>query len=108
MGYLAKQALSNLFFDKGFISGNHYTAERGFSTPTMGEAELKQKILSVSKEKFMLMDYTKYGDDSMVLIAPPDGVDVLITDWHIPEKVIVAFAEKDVKVIAAQPEGVSG
>lgn len=108
VGYLAKQALSNLFFDKGFISGNHYTAERGFSTPTMGEAELKQKILSVSKEKFMLMDYTKYGDDSMVLIAPLDGVDVLITDWHIPEKVIAAFAEKDVKVIAAQPEGASG
>ncbi len=103
VGYLAEQALANFFFDKGFLSGNHFTLERGFSTPTLGEAELKKKLLSISKEKFVLMDSAKFGDDSMVLIAPPEGVDVLITDWHIPRKVIDGFEEKEVKVIAAQP-----
>lgn len=104
VGYLAEQVLSNLFFDKGFLSGNHFTLERGFSTPTLGEAELKRKILSISKEKFMLMDYTKYGDDSMVLIAPPEGIDVLITDWHAPEELGGEFAEKGVKMVAAPQE----
>ena len=46
--------------DKGFISANHFTVERGFSTPTLGEAELKRKILTISKEKIM-PDYTKLG-----------------------------------------------
>ena len=31
VGYLAEQVLGNLFFDKGFISANHFTVERGFS-----------------------------------------------------------------------------
>ena len=104
VGSLAQQALSGLFFDKGFISGNHFTLERGFSTPTLGEAQLKRQVLAASKESFLLMDYTKYGDDSMVQIAPPDGIDVLITDWHMPENVAQGFREKNVKVITAQKE----
>ena len=81
-------------FDKGFISGNHFTVERGFSTPTLGEAELKRKILSISKEKIMMLDYTKFGDDSMVLIARPEDIDVLITDWHAPEELVESFGDK--------------
>ena len=104
VGSLAQQALSGLFFDKGFISGNHFTLERGFSTPTLGEAQLKRQVLAASKESFLLMDYTKYGDDSMVQIAPPDGIDVLITDWHMPESVAQGFREKNVKVITAQKD----
>ena len=101
VGYLAEQVLGNLFFDKGFISGNHFTVERGFSTPTLGEAELKRKILTISKEKIMLLDYTKFGDDSMVLIASPENVDILITDWHAPEELTAGFGDKGVKTIIA-------
>lgn len=104
VGYLSEQTLSGLFFDKGFLSGNHFTLERGFSTPTLGEAELKRKVLSISKEKYMLMDYAKFGDDSMVLIAPPEGIDVLITDWHAPETLEKGFFEKGVKLVAAGRE----
>ena len=100
-GYLAEQVLGNLFFDKGFISANHFTVERGFSTPTLGEAELKRKILTISKEKIMLLDYTKFGDDSMVLIASPENVDILITDWHAPEELTSGFGDKGVKTIIA-------
>ena len=104
VGSLAQQALSGLFFDKGFISGNHFTLERGFTTPTLGEAQLKRQVLAASKESFLLMDYTKYGDDSMVQIAPAEGIDVLITDWHMPESAAEGFREKNVKVITAQKE----
>ena len=101
VGYLAEQVLGNLFFDKGFISANHFTVERGFSTPTLGEAELKRKILTISKEKIMLLDYTKFGDDSMVLIASPENVDILITDWHAPEELTSGFGDTGVKTIIA-------
>lgn len=101
VGSLADQVMSQLFFDKGFITGNHFTLERGFSTPTLPEAAIKQKALSMSKEKYILMDYTKYGDDSLVLIAPADGIDVLITDWHVPELIVRQFIEKGVKLIRA-------
>ena len=101
VGAYAEEMMKTLFFDKGFISANHFTVERGFSTPTLGEAELKRKILTISKEKIMLLDYTKFGDDSMVLIASPENVDILITDWHAPEELTAGFGDKGVKTIIA-------
>lgn len=61
----------------------------------------KRKILTISKEKIMLLDYTKFGDDSMVLIARPEDVDVLITDWHAPDELVAGFGDKGVKTIMA-------
>ena len=84
------------------MTGNHFTLEHGFTTPIPAEAELKRQVLKASKEKFILMDYTKFGDDSLVSIAPPEGVDVLITDWHMPKSVADEFLAKGVKVIAAR------
>lgn len=102
VGSLAAAALDQLYFDKGFVTGNHFTLEHGFTTPIPAEAELKLQVLKASKEKFILMDYTKFGDDSLVSIAPPEGVDVLITDWHMPKSVADEFLAKGVKVIAAR------
>ncbi len=99
VGSLAELSLQRLFFDKGFISGNHFTLEHGFSTPIFQEAELKRRVLSVSKEKFVLMDYSKYGDDSLVQVVPSQGVDTLITDWHAPDELARGFEEKGVRVI---------
>lgn len=101
VGTLADQVMSQLYFDKGFISGNHFTLEHGFSTPTLTEAEVKRKALKMSKEKYILMDSTKYGDDSLVLIATLKDIDVLITDWHISEKLIGLFEDKGIQIIPA-------
>lgn len=102
VGAITEAVLGRLYFDKGFVTGNHFTLEHGFSTPILAEAEVKRRVLEYSKEKFILMDYTKFGDDSLVSIAPPEGVDVLITDWHIPRDVMDSFGEKGLKVIAAR------
>lgn len=102
VGGLAEWALQRLFFDKGFVSGNHFTIEHGFSTPIFAESELKRRVLSVSKEKFILMDYSKYGDDSLVQIAAADQIDTLITDWRAPGELEQGFGEKGVRVIRAQ------
>ena len=76
-----------------------FRSEHGFSTPIFQEAELKRRVLSVSKEKFILMDYSKYGDDSLVQVVPSQGVDTLITDWHAPDELARGFEEKGVRVI---------
>lgn len=103
VGYLAQQALNHLYFDRGFITGNHFTLEHGFTTPNMQEAEMKRTVLTVSKSSYVLMDYSKYGDDSLALIAPANAVDNIITDWHAPEELASRFMEKGVKVIVGHP-----
>ena len=49
----------------------------------------------------MMLDYTKFGDDSMVLIARPEDIDVLITDWHAPEELVESLGDKGVKTVVA-------
>ena len=99
VGYLTDLCLNHLNFDKGFITGNHFSLEHGFTTPNLQEAETKRRILSVSKERFVLMDYSKYGDDSLALIAPMKDVDTIITDWHIPPEIVKQINDKGVRVI---------
>jgi DeoR/GlpR family transcriptional regulator of sugar metabolism len=99
VGYIALMCLENLYFDKGFITGNHFSLERGFTTPTLQEAELKHRVLTVSKERYVLMDYSKFGDDSLVLISSLKDVDNIITDWHIPPEIVKQFNDRGVNVI---------
>lgn len=102
VGYLSHLCLSHLNFDKGFITGNHFSLDHGFTTPNLQEAELKRRVLSVSKERFVLMDYSKYGDDSLALIAPLKDVDTLITDWHIPWETVKQLNDRGIKVVVGQ------
>ncbi|MCI8453573.1 MAG: DeoR/GlpR transcriptional regulator [Lachnospiraceae bacterium] len=101
VGSFTEYAIGRMYFDKGFVTGNHFTLEHGFSAPILAEAEVKRRVLEASKEKFILMDSSKYGDDSLVAIAPANGIDVLITDWRAPGDLIDGFTQKGVKVIAA-------
>ena len=106
-GFFALEALKHLFFDKGFVTGNHFTPERGFTTPSLQEAEMKRKVLEVSKESYILMDSSKYGNDSLSLIVPCEAVNFLITDNHIPQATILQLQEKGLQVLVAQSLGES-
>jgi DeoR/GlpR family transcriptional regulator of sugar metabolism len=45
------------------------------------------------------MDYSKFGNDSLALIAPTKEVDNIITDWNMPSEAIQQFNEQSVNVI---------
>lgn len=101
-GSFAEQALKSLFFDKGFISGNHITFEHGFTTPTLQEAKLKSLMIAACKEHYLLLDSSKFGDDSLALIAPARALDTIITDWHAPAEDLRHLRENGVRVIEGQ------
>ena len=98
-GPFAENMLKSMFFDKGFISGNHLTAEHGFTTPSVQEAKLKRMIMQNCKESYVLLDHTKFGDDSLSLIAPTAELDGLITDWHTPGSVLLPLREQGVRIL---------
>ena len=102
VGPLSTLVMSGLAFDKAFITGSHFTLNRGFSTPELREASTKQCALKMARYKVVLMDSDKFGKDSMVIVAPPDRVDMLITDWHIKSEVAAQFESLGVEVIAAE------
>lgn len=100
-GGMAREMLSRLFFDKGFLAGSHFSIEHGFTTHNIEEAEAKRAVLTASKETFMLADYSKYGSASLALIAPCEAMGTLVTDWRVPEDVTTRFEEQGIRVLAA-------
>ena len=102
VGPLSTLVMGGLAFDKSFVTGSHFTLNRGFSTPELREASTKQCALKMARYKVVLMDSGKLGRDSMVIIAPPDGVDMLITDWKLKPEVKGQFEQMGVEVIAAE------
>lgn len=101
VGPLSSLVMNGLVFDKAFITGSHFTLERGFSTPELREAATKQAAMKSARYRVVLMDSDKFGQDSMVIVAPPDKVDMLITDWQIKPEVAERFEGLGVEVIAA-------
>lgn len=101
-GVLSIEILKRFHFDKSFVTGNHFTLDMGFTTPTVSEAEVKRAILLSAKRKFVLMDSSKYGDNSLCTIASIAECDCMITDWHAPENLVEAFREQGTTLIRAE------
>ena len=103
-GTFAENMLKTMFFDKGFIGGNHLTLEHGFTTPNVQEAKLKRMIMDNCKEHYIVLDSSKFGDDSLSLIASASELDNLITDWRAPAETVAGLQELGVHVIQSEEE----
>lgn len=99
VGCLAEDTLKSMFFDKGFITGNHVSLENGFTTPNLQEAKIKNIMMKSSKEHYILVDYSKFGNDSLALIAGIPEIQCIISDWNAPEDMVRKFRDLGIKVI---------
>ncbi|MDD3335258.1 MAG: DeoR/GlpR family DNA-binding transcription regulator [Eubacteriales bacterium] len=102
VGPLAIQMLKMLVFDRAFVTGDHFSLEHGFSVSRLSDAEVKAAVFAAAKRKYIIMDSTKYGDDSMSIIATPSDGYTLITDWQLPEEVCHGFEKRGTRVVLAQ------
>ncbi|MEM5769868.1 MAG: DeoR/GlpR family DNA-binding transcription regulator, partial [Bacillota bacterium] len=100
-GYLTKDTISQMVFDKCFVGIEHISIEHGITTPNMREAELKRTIIKSSKQAFVLADYSKFWNDSLIQIAPTEKYLRVITDWHISQGEIDQFQSKGISIIVA-------
>lgn len=102
-GYLTNDTISQMVFDKGFIGIEHISLNHGLTTPNMRDAELKRTILKSSKKGYVLADYSKFWNDSLIQVATAEKMARVITDWHIPQEEVAQFRSKGVDLIVAQP-----
>lgn len=105
-GGMAREMIGRMHFDRGFLTGSHFSQTHGFTTPNLEEAEVKRAVLSAAKETYMLADYSKYGHASLAQIAPCAEIGTLITDWHAPVDSIERFSAQGMRVLCARQETV--
>ena len=77
--------------DKAFLGSSGFTIEKGHTTPNPDDAQIKEAIMRVSLEKYVLVDSSKFGDQCLTRFAHLRDVDLTITDSHFPKAKVKAL-----------------
>lgn len=83
LGLLGRETLTILDryrADKALLGSSGLTVEKGHSTPNPEDAQIKEAIMRVSDETFVLVDSSKYGYNCLTSFARLPDVDLTITD----------------------------
>ena len=67
-------------FTKGFFGANGVDIERGFSTPDVKEAMVKEEALYRSKKRFVLCDKSKFDEISSITFADIKDAKIITTN----------------------------
>ena len=77
--------------DKAFLGSSGFTIEKGHTTPNPEDAQVKEAIMRVSREKYVLVDSSKFGDQCLTRFANLRDIDLTITDSRLPKAKIKAL-----------------
>lgn len=86
IGPMTVDALKDLNVDKAFIATNAFSAEKGFTTPDLNQAEVKKALIQTASERIVLCDSSKIGKITFASFATIHDIDKLITDDQISPK----------------------
>lgn len=101
VGATAQQHASEMFIDKAFIGVDGIHAERGLTTNYPDQAAIHRTLLQQARQRIVVADHRKIGNDATALIWQARDIDLLITDKKASRKAITAFTDKGIKVIRA-------
>lgn len=102
VGAMAEKMLEMIVVDRAFVTGDHFSLKHGFSVSAISDAALKKAVFSAAKRNYIIMDSSKYGDDSMAIMGGVGDGYTLITDWWLPKDICNDFEKRGTRVIAAE------
>jgi DeoR family transcriptional regulator of aga operon/DeoR family fructose operon transcriptional repressor len=70
--------------DKAFLGSRGFSAERGHSTPNPDDAQVKEALMRVANQTYVLVDSSKYGHNCLTSFARLRDVELTITDSRLP------------------------
>ncbi|WP_300902658.1 DeoR/GlpR family DNA-binding transcription regulator [uncultured Clostridium sp.] len=73
------KSLRKYNFTKGFFGANGIDLERGFSTPDIKEAMVKEEALIRSKKRYVLCDKSKFDEISSITFADIQDAEIITT-----------------------------
>lgn len=79
-GSLTLDSMAKLYADKAFVGADGFHPERGFTVEHDFSVSIKQRYLANARQRFMLLDASKFGKTSFFQFADLSDFDVLVTD----------------------------
>lgn len=103
VGRLAQFSLNSYHVNKAFISSKGLHYEWGISEPNELAVMVKRKMIEVSNEVYLLMDYCKFGVQDFIQVVPLDKINWIITDSKTSPQQINELKEFSSRVIQVTP-----
>lgn len=91
--------ISNHFADKAFISCNAISREHGMLDNYENQMDIRRAMLSHSREKYLLVDHTKFDDQASFIIGDFSNINGIITDQAPDEVWLDYFRKSGINVI---------
>lgn len=99
IGPTAEAALRELRTDKLFLAVAGISLDFGLSHTNLAEVAMKQAMIRATRDVILLADYTKFGHESVVQVAPIDSVNKLITDNALPASIRLDLTKLGIEII---------
>lgn len=80
IGFQGDMGLEGLTVDKGFFGTNGFSIEAGPTTPDLGQAQIKRRMIEMAQKVYLLCDHSKIGHVSFARFADLSDIDSFITD----------------------------
>ena len=101
VGPVAVTTLRSLHVDVLFMGVHGMTADAGFTTPNLLEAETDQALIASAQRVIVVADHTKWGVRGLGRIADLSAADVIVSDGGLAPEAPQAIAEQGVKLVLA-------
>lgn len=98
VGPIAEETLRRLSADILFLGVDGFDVSYGLSTPNLLEAKVNRIMVEVSNTTVAVCDSSKFGRRSLALIAPPIGMQHVITDHGISKSDLKALRKAGINV----------
>lgn len=100
-GYLTEEVIKRIHFTKCFIGADGYSRENGLTASDFDTARINQLVVAGSDCRILLTDTSKYEKNSVILYAPLDSINILVTNKGLPNDAFEYFNSIGIKVIEA-------
>jgi DeoR/GlpR family transcriptional regulator of sugar metabolism len=102
IGSTAEAALRELRADKLFLAVKGISLEFGLSHTNPAEVAMNQAMIRAAREVILLADHTKFGQESVVQVAPANVVNKLITDNALPASIRLDLTKLGIEIVLAR------
>ena len=98
-GDFIERSLDNFRMNKMLISMSGISLRDGLTDFGFGECQVKKKMISISRELYVVADSTKFGKVSLIKVCDFQDINMIITDSKLSETIKQAFVKEGVEIV---------
>lgn len=99
VGYHTTDILTTYYADCAFISCPKVTLSEGLSDNYLNEARVRETMLKHARQRFLIMDHTKFDESANIRFNGLELIDTIITDEPLSAEWTTYCQAQNIKVI---------